>query len=94
MTFHRRLKRKIDNPKNDPRLVGGELKFDGRTIVLTVTINTDRAVEAVAQEIIRCGRGPEQDMCTITGYEMDKAEAEQFWSDTFTMTEKAVAKEN
>jgi hypothetical protein len=56
-----------------------EVRYGGRTLQLTVVINTDETIEEVTMRIKSAASGPRQRMCVVGGGIVDDQMAKEFW---------------
>lgn len=71
----------------DPVKDGYAIKYDGRTITLTVHINTDRPIHEVAEAVRRAARGPASDMVSVVGGE--SSDTRELWQQLYQIATKA-----
>jgi len=89
MSMARRVKRRRALG-DDPRLDGAEARFDGRTLKLTVLVNTDQDVNEVAERVKEAARGPGMHMAVAIGEEVPSDLADELWSLLLGMMEQQV----
>lgn len=56
-----------------------EVRFGGRTLTVTVTINTDEAPNVVAERLHQAGQGPLRRMTVTSVAEVDGDTGRKFW---------------
>jgi hypothetical protein len=61
-------------------MVGAELRYGGRTLVVTAYVNTDEEPQAVYDRVFLASRGPKQAMVIVTvGAAASAEQARSFW---------------
>lgn len=78
---------------NDTRLEGMDLRYGGRTLVVTVYLNTDGDPYEIGERVKAAARGPKLDMAVYTVGEVEAETAAPMWSAVFSATENYVKKE-
>lgn len=92
MNRHERRKQRAVG--TDPRLTGMELRYGGRTLIVTTYLNTDQDAHEAALRMQEAARGPNADMCIVTVAEVeDRQAAAEMWSTMFEKAERHVKHE-
>lgn len=93
MNRHERRKKRAVG--TDPRLTGMELRYGGRTLIVTAYLNTDQDPNAAALRVQQAARGENADMCIVTVAEIeDRDAAAKMWSKMFEKAERHVKAES
>lgn len=59
-----------------------EVRFGGRTLQLTVVINTDESVEEVVQRVRKAASGPHLRMAVVGAGIVEAEKAAEYWANT------------
>jgi hypothetical protein len=65
--------------KADPRMSGADVRYGGRTIQVTVYVNTDEDERDVALRIQEAAKGPGQRMVLVAVGLVDEGRARSLW---------------
>jgi hypothetical protein len=89
----RRAAEAKSRPAEDPRLVGMEVRFGGRTLEVRVFVNTDEEDWVVAQRVREAARGPKQAMAVITVADVPVERAVPLWDAAMKASRESVERE-
>ena len=79
--------------KQDPRMDGMEVRYGGRTVHVTIWINTDEDEKTVSLRVHEAARGPRKDMAVVAGGVCDEEAARAVWAKVIDAAADTIAKE-
>jgi hypothetical protein len=80
-------------PVEDSRLVGMEIKYEGRTLDVRVFVNTDEEDWVVVERVRQAARGPKQCMAMVMVGNVPLERAKPLWETAMQASRESVERE-
>jgi hypothetical protein len=79
--------------KTDPRMSGADVRYGGRTVQVTVYVNTDEDENDVLIRVQEAAKGPSRRMVLAALAMLDEEQARRFWEHAVEAAADTIAKE-